>query len=293
MDKQVEQIARVVPRSMVKTFGGIDFTHGFGRVLLQILPVVLVILVWWVVAVVMHVPRLYPTPVTVFNEFIGILGGKAPVGAASSYVHIGATLYRLFIAFLLSFAIGVVIGLIVGRNKLLFNLFDNIGWIFLSVPAILWSFIFVVALGLTEVVPVVVLMSQLAPQVALLTAEGAKATPADILEMSASYKATTWQKVKDVFLPHLIPYLVASARTSFSLGAKLVVIAEIVGFSTGIGVMIKYWDDKVQVAPLVAWGLVLIVVANAVEYAVFATLERRVAKWRTGPQVTMKGGGVA
>lgn len=269
---------------------GIDFTRGKSKLLLQLFPILIFIVIWWIVALIMDLPRLYPTPLLAGEKLVGILSGERLLGN-SSYVHIVATFFRFSVAFILSFVTGAAIGLLIGRNKVLFNLFDNVGWIFFSVPAILWAFILVVALGITDLVPIGVLMALLVPKVAILVAEGAKSTPADIMEMANSYKANTWQKVKDVFLPHLIPYLLASARISFSIGVKVVIVAEVVGLSTGIGFMIKYWNDKVFVAPIIAWGVILVFLALIIEYAVFGQLERRVAKWRTvGVQTVQERG---
>ena len=264
----------------VKAFRGIDFSRGKNKVLLQLLPILLFIAVWWIVAIVMDIPRLYPTPLMVAERFASIIAGKSELGS-SSYLHIAATFYRFFVAFVISFVSGAIIGLLIGRNKVLFDLFDNVGWIFFSVPAVVWAFILVVAIGISDVVPILVLMALLVPKVAILVAEGTKATPADILEMADSYKATTWQKVKDVFIPHLVPYLVASARVSFSIGVKIIIVAEVIGLTTGIGFMVKYWFDKCFVAPIVAWGMVLIFLAIIAEYALFGKLEQRVTRWRT------------
>lgn len=270
----------LIPHLSVKGLRDTDFTRGKSRVLLQLLPVLLFIAVWWIVAVVMDAPRLYPTPLMVGERLVGIAAGESSLGS-SSYLHIAATFYRFSIAFVLSFTTGAIIGLLIGRNKVLFNLFDNVGWIFFSVPAVLWAFILVVALGISDVVPILVLMALLVPKVAIIVAEGAKATPTDILEMANSYKATTRQKVKDVFVPHLVPYLVASARVSFSIGVKIIIVAEVIGLTTGIGFMVKYWFDKCFVAPIIAWGIVLVCLALIAEYTLFGRLERRVAKWRT------------
>ena len=264
----------------VNSLRDIDFTRGKSKLLLQLSPILLFIAAWWIFALIMDLPRLYPTPLLVGEKFVGIIIGETALGS-SSYAHIGITFYRFFIAFVLSFVIGATIGLLIGRNKVLFDLFDNVGWIFFSVPAILWAFILVVALGITDLVPIGVLMALLVPKVAILVAEGAKDTPADIMEMANSFKANTWQKVKDVFLPHLVPYLLASARISFSIGVKVVIVAEVVGLSTGIGFMIKYWNDKVFVAQIIAWGVTLVILAIIAEYAIFGQLERKVAKWRT------------
>lgn len=276
----------MIPNLTFRRFRDMDYTRGKGKILLQVSPVLLFIGVWWIVAAIMAIPRIYPTPLMVGEEFIRILAGNSELG--STYVHIGATFYRFSVAWVISFTSGAIIGLLIGRNKILFDLFDNVGWIFFSVPAILWAFILVVAMGITDIVPIGVLMALLIPKVAIITAEGAKATPSDLVEMADSFKATTWQKVKDVFIPHLVPYLVSSARVSFSIGVKVILVAEVVGLTTGIGFMVKYWSDKVFVAPLVAWGIIIIVLALLVEYTAFDRLERRVTKWRTYAAQTVK-----
>jgi NitT/TauT family transport system permease protein len=277
---------RLAPSFISRRFREVDFTSGKGKILLQVSPVVLFIGIWWVVALILDNPRVYPTPLMVAAEFVRILSGESELG--STYVHIGATFYRFFIAWVLSFSIGAIMGLLTGRIKILFDFFDNVGWIFFSVPAILWAFILLVAMGITDLVPIGVLMALLIPKVAIITAEGAKATPSELIQMADSFKANTWQKVKDIFLPHLIPYLVSSARVSFSIGVKVILVAEVVGLTTGIGFMVKYWSDKVFVAPLVAWGIIVILLALVAEYAVFDRLERRVAKWRTSAIQTIQ-----
>lgn len=270
---------------VLKRWRETDFTRGRAKILLQVAPVLLFIAVWWIVALIMDYPRIYPTPLSVLQWFFGILAGKAEIG--SSYQHIGATLYRLSVAFGLSFVLGSIIGLLIGRNKVLFDLFDNVGWVLMTVPAVVWSFIFVVAIGIKDIVPIGVLMAVLTPKVAIIVGEGAKATPTDILEMASSFKVTTWQRVKDVFVPHLVPYLVAGARIAFNLGVKVIMIAEIVGLSTGIGFMVLYWEEELFVGPLIAWGLTLIVIALVIEYVLFDRLERRVTKWRTVSEQAM------
>ena len=127
--------------------------------------------------------------------------------------------------------------------------------------------------------------------VALIIAEGAKATPSDIMEMANSFSTTNWQKVTDIFLPHLIPYLIASARVAFGIGVKVVIVAEVVGLTTGIGFMVKYWYDQVFLAPLIAWGIVLVCLALLFEYAFFDILERKLTKWRTTGEQTFQNRG--
>jgi NitT/TauT family transport system permease protein len=153
----------------------------------------------------------------------------------------------------------------------------------MAVPSIVWVFIFAVAFGISNFVPIAAVAALLTPMVLVNIAEGAKSVPSDIVEMSDSYKVTRWQRLTGVFLPFLVPYLVSSARTAFGLGVKLVVVAEVVGLASGVGYEIQYWYDRLFMGPNVAWGIVMVAVGLVVDYGIFGPLERRVSRWKGRP----------
>jgi len=244
-------------------------------------PVLVAIAVWWIVALILGRARVYPTPDVVAKTLVEILQGKGQLG--SSYAHVAATMGRLLAAFSVAIVVGTGLGVLAGRVRVVFSLVENIVWVFMAVPSIVWVFIFVVAMGISEVVPVAAVAALLTPMVLVNVAEGAKSVPADIVEMSRSYKATTWQRLTGVFLPYLVPYIAASARTSFALGVKLVVVAEVVGLASGVGYELNYWYDRLFMGPIVAWGIVMIVIGLVVDYGVFGPIERRVGRWKGRP----------
>ncbi len=256
------------------------------RVAAVILPVVAAIGVWWAVTAALDRERIFPTPPVVWDYLLVIFSGEGVLG--STWVHIGATLYRLAAAFLLSLAVGTVLGVIAGRNRLVFDFVDNLIWVFMAVPSIVWVFIFAVALGISEAVPIVAVSALLTPMVLVHVAEGAKSVPAEIDTMARSYKAGRLQRLQDIYLPFLVPYIVSSARVSFALGIKLIVIAEVVGLSSGIGYELKYWFDTLQMGPIAAWGLVMIGIGLVIDYTVFGPLERRASAWK-GPRLVEVG----
>src|SRR5690606_30268514 len=134
----------------------------------------------------------------------------------SSYEHAWATLLRLVIAFAISFILGTVLGIMAGRRKVVFELLSNPAWTFMAVPSVVWAFIFAIAAGVGNVVPVLALMALLVPTVLVNVAEGAKALPYDILEMATSYRIMQGDRVRHIYLPFLAPYLASSARIAFS-----------------------------------------------------------------------------
>jgi ABC-type nitrate/sulfonate/bicarbonate transport system permease component len=241
-------------------------------------PLLALVAVWWLVASLLDRPRVYPPPDAVFTELVKIVRGDGVLG--STYTHVAATLLRLVAAFAVSMVLGVLIGIVAGRVRAAFNLVENLVWVFMAVPSIVWVFIFAVALGTTNVVPVAAMSALLTPMILVAVSEGAKSVPADIVEMSRSYKVSAWQRLTGVYLPFLVPYIASSARTAFALGIKLVVVAEVVGLANGIGYEIGYWYDRLFMGPIVGWGIVMIAIGLAVDYGVFGPIERRVGRWR-------------
>lgn len=242
------------------------------------LPVVAFVAIWWVATALLDRSRIFPPPDLVAQELVRIVSGEGVLG--STHGHIVATMYRLFAAFAVSMVIGTLLGIVAGRVKLIFDLLDNVVWVFMAVPSIVWVFIFVVALGISEFVPIAALGALLTPMILLNVAEGTKSLPRDLLEMGRSYKASRWQMMFDVFLPYLVPYLASSARVAFALAVKLIVIAEVVGLSSGIGYELKYWYDLLFMAPIVAWGIFMIGIGLLVDYGVFRTFELWATRWK-------------
>ncbi len=250
------------------------------KILIRVTSFLLFLILWWAVSILFNRPRIFPSPALVGEKLISIALGKSALGS-SSYRHLGATFSRLFIAFALAFFIGSIMGILMGRIRRVYDFFDNLAWIFICIPAVVWSFILVVTFGTTDFTAIGVVMVLVAPKLALNVSEGTKSIPSDLIEMADSFRATLFQKVKDIYIPFLLPYFFSGARIGFSIGLKVIIVAELVGLNSGIGYMIDYWWAELFLAPILAWASFLIITGLLIEYGVFAVLERRSRIWIT------------
>jgi NitT/TauT family transport system permease protein len=244
------------------------------RWLRPVIPLAALVVLWWFVTdVVLHNPRVYPPPQLVASEMWKIVLGESPMG--SSYFHAGATLGRLLVAFVAAFVIGTVLGIIAGRVRSLYDFTNSFVWIGLAVPSVVWVFVFLVVFGISDVVPIVALVVLLTTPVFIGSAEGARAIDTELIQMAASYRAGPWSTFKDLYLPAILPFMLANGRVAFALGIKVVIIAEVVGLPSGIGLVVKYWNDQLFLAPVIAWGLILAGLGFAADRWLFGTFERR------------------
>lgn len=285
MKANLETKAQPVTWRSRLSLAAISRQAALGRILAAAAPIVVIVGGWWVLTTVLDRTRIFPPPDVIWSELLVILFGGGELG--SSYSHIAATLYRLTVAFTAAMVIGTLLGVLAGRIRGVFSLLENLVWISMAVPSIVWVFIFAVTMGLTDLVPITAVAALLTPGVIINVAEGSKSIPSDILQMSDSYKAGKLQRLVDVYLPFLVPYVSSSARVAFALGIKLIVVAEVVGIPSGVGFEIKYWYDRLVMAPMIAWGIVMITIGFIVDRGLFATIERRVGRWKSGQEITV------
>ena len=241
-------------------------------------PVVLLVAAWSLVAAVRDRPRIFPSPQLVAVDLFNLLANQGEVGAP--YQHVLATMSRLAVAFVFAMIVGITLGVLAGRIPFFFNLFKNLVWIFMAVPSIVWVFIFAVALGITNLVPIAAVAALLTPMALIHIAEGMRSLDHETLVMADSYKATTQQRVVDVYLPYLTPYIVSTARVTFALGMKLVIVAEVIGLASGIGFELRFWFDSLFMGPIVAWAIVMIILGLVVDHGLFGPVERRANRWK-------------
>lgn len=243
------------------------------RFLLPAAPLILLLIVWWVSTdLVLQRERIYPTPLNVVDELIRIGSNDGPIG--SPYTHAAATFARLAVAWTTAFVTATLLGVLAGRFRWIFDFCNSFVWIAMVVPSVVWVFVFLIVFGISNIVPVTALLVLLGAPVFIGTAEGVRATSPELIEMANSYKATRRQRLFDLYLPSIVPYMAANARVSFALGIKVVIIAEVVGLPDGIGLLVRYWSDTLFMGPVVAWGLILIAVGLIADRLLFAPLER-------------------
>lgn len=241
-------------------------------------PVVALIGIWWVLTeTVLKNPRIFPTPPQVADELVRILSGEGPLG--STYVHMAATAERVVIAFAIAYTVGTVLGVAAGRVKGVYDFLSNLVWIGFAVPSVVWAFIFLVIIGLSNVVPITALAVLLTAPVLVGTAEGIKAVPQDLVAMAQAYRASLWDRFTKLYLPSVLPFMMANARIALALALKIVIIAEVVGLTEGVGLVVRYWHESLYMAPEIAWAIIFITVGLLVDRVILAYFERRARKW--------------
>lgn len=241
---------------------------------LELLSPVLLLLAWQVLATVFPA-RLFPTPVEVAVQLwkMTFYGKLLP--------DMGKTLSRAAIAFVIAMSIGTALGILFGRVRTVDRLFSTWVLVGLNLPAVVIAIVLYIWLGLTEFALILAVIVNKVPLVVTTIREGVRSFSADFDELARAFRMPFARRLRLVFVPQLMPYVLAAARTGLSLIWKIVLVFEVLGSDGGVGFRISTMFQFFDIKGILAYTTAFILVVLAFEYGIMRPLEGFVLRWRT------------
>ncbi|MBO8140622.1 MAG: ABC transporter permease subunit [Firmicutes bacterium] len=198
-------------------------------------------------------------------------------------MHVSATIQRVLVSFALAMGIGVAVGLLMGVSRAADRLLG--AWLVsgLSIPRIVVIVGAYILIGLNETAAITAIAAVVVPTVVAQVREGARALDPKLVEMARAFRRPAAVIVQKVVAPQLFPYLAGTGRAAMSLAWKMVVFAELMGRTNGVGYQISFYFQMFDMRGILAYGLVMIVVLAVVDYVIMAAWERYAFRWRRTP----------
>jgi NitT/TauT family transport system permease protein len=240
---------------------------------LRLLSFSLFLATWWIAALFVGGAKL-PSPPAVLNVII------AEASSGALFLHLGATLARVALAFVLAMSLGSAIGYLMGRVKLADRLGDPWLILLLNLPALVVIVLAYIWAGLTEAAAIAAIAINKLPTAIVTLREGARALDPTLDEMAQVFALPRLKALRHIVIPQLAPYLAAAGRTGLSLVWKIVLIVELLGRPNGVGFEIGIAFQLFDVTRILAYALAFVVVILAIETLVVQPIERRASRWR-------------
>jgi NitT/TauT family transport system permease protein len=247
--------------------------HRRALPLLELLSFPTLLLVWQVLAIVLA-HRLFPSPIAVGQEMLRLASeGKL-------LADLARTLWRAALAFSLAMLIGTALGILLGRKAWFDRLFSSWLLVGLNLPAIVVAILLYIWLGLTEVALILAVVINKMPLVATTVREGVRSFAPEFNELARAMRWPPARQLRLIFLPQLIPFILAAARTGLSLIWKIVLVFEVLGSDGGVGYRVSLFFQFFDITGILAYTAAFIITVLGVEYGLLRPFERRVLKWR-------------
>jgi sulfonate transport system permease protein len=177
--------------------------------------------------------------------------------------HIGITLARISVGFLIGATAATVIGGVAGTSPLFRRLFDPLLQSLRSIPSMAWVPLFLLWLGIHETSKIALIAVGVFFPVYLNFLSGILQVDRKLLEVGQIFKLTRVQQLRRVILPAALPAYLVGLRSGLGLGWMFVVAAEIMGASKGLGFLMI--DGQMT-------GRTSLIIASIILFALFGKL---------------------
>jgi ABC-type nitrate/sulfonate/bicarbonate transport system permease component len=231
------------------------------------------LLLWQLAAVWLHRPFL-PTPAVVLASMWRSLA------AGELLYHLGVTLARVAVSFVLAMGIGTACGILMGRYRWADAGLDGLLILGLNIPALVTAILCYVWFGLGEVAAVTAVALNKIPTVVVSVREGARTVDRGLLDVAHVFHVPRGRTFLRIYLPQLYPYLMAATRSGLALIWKIVLVVELLGRSNGIGFQLAIYFQFFDITSILAYTLAFATTVLLVEEAGLRPMERRLTRWR-------------
>jgi len=233
----------------------------------------ILLIIWKIFSLIINSEIILPSPE---NTFISVIEVARQDDFLSAVFH---SITRGLIGFIISFLSGIILGIATGFNKILYKLMEPVLVIIRSIPLISIILISLIWFN-SENVPVFASFLVSFPIVYTNVTEGVKNIDKKILEMAQSYKITKTRILTEIYIPAILPFIIASAISSVGIGWKAVIAAEVLSNPLrAIGTDMQLSKIYLETDKVIAWTIIAILISYLFELFI-KIIEKKTVRWK-------------
>ena len=239
-----------------------------------IIPLVLLIVWEWSVRSGFLPNTLIASPSQVVRDFFQLaVSGKL-------LVHSLVSLYRLVLGFTIGTLIGLALGVMVGTSKFAEKLVAPTIQFLAPIPPIAWIPLLIILLGIGEASKIGLIIIASFVVVYLNTVQGIRSTDQKLVDVAHVLRKSNKELIKKVLLPSATPHIFTGMRIALGLSWILLIAAEVIASSKGLGWLI--WDSRNFSRPDDLFvGIITIGILGKLSDMALVAIEKELTKWRT------------
>jgi ABC-type nitrate/sulfonate/bicarbonate transport system permease component len=190
------------------------------------------------------------------------------------------SLGRVLAGLAIATAIAVPLGITLGRSPVVTSYLNPLLQFARALPVVTMAPVFIVLFKIGTDMEIATIVFGTIWPILLNTIDGAATVDPQHLETGRAFRLSLWQRLVWVIIPATLPKAFAGFRLSLSLSLILMVFAELVGSSNGIGYEMSNASNSFDMTFL--WStIVLLGVLGYLLNALFGGAERLMLSWNT------------
>ena len=186
--------------------------------------------------------------------------------------------FRVTAGFILSAIVAVPLGILMGTFASIRALFEPIIGILRYMPAPAFIPLLIIYLGIDEAPKIALIFIGTVFFNVLMIMDSVKFVPQDLIETTYTLGGKRWQVLSQVITPYIIPRIIDTFRVNMAASWNLVVVAELLAASEGLGKRILLAQKFLRTEEIFACLIILGLIGFAIDLF-FRLLLRFTCKW--------------
>jgi ABC-type nitrate/sulfonate/bicarbonate transport system permease component len=191
------------------------------------------------------------------------------------------SLWRMFAGYFIGVALGVGLGLLMGYFRFFYNLLEPITEVLRPIPSPAYLPIMILFLGIDDEMKVFMIAFASIFPVLLNTYSGVRSVDPIQLQTARTFGVSGRRLLTQIVLPASSPYIFTGMRVSLAVALIVMVIAEMVAASNGIGYFILSAQRGFKIRDMFA-GVLTLAMLGYILNRLFLAIENRVLAWHYG-----------
>ena len=189
------------------------------------------------------------------------------------------TLARVGIGLASSFVVGAAIGLLAGALPRFGRYVLPVVRFVQGIPALSWVVIAVIWFASVEVRIWFIMLVVTLPGFVLQVYDSYRAIPKELRDMARSFRPGRYALFRELTLPAVTPGIFTAWKVNLGLGIRMVLVAELVGATIGVGAQLLDAQQLFDMTTVIAWTL-LLALAVLLFQGLIEVIEARVLRYR-------------
>jgi ABC-type nitrate/sulfonate/bicarbonate transport system permease component len=188
------------------------------------------------------------------------------------------TLSSFLLGFAICTVIGIPIGLLMARSRLVELILRPYVSILYATPIVVFIPLLIVYLGVTFKLRLISAVLVGVFPIVLNTYIGAQQVENDLLDAGKAFVGKELQLLRTIIIPGSLPYIFAGLRIGFAHAMVATIVSEMEGSVAGVGGLIDRYGQNLELAPM--WVLIIVLGVFAV---LGSSLLRAAERWSSQP----------
>ncbi|GAB6931224.1 ABC transporter permease [Paenibacillus sp. JCM 10914] len=283
LQEGISKGAVVIPTEPVKSLKRVErqVLIKFTNALIGWLVPLFIVIVWQIAGSLGWLnPILLPTPLEIWNEFVLL------TSTGELIHHLGISSWRALLGFLLGGGLGLAAGLWVGFSYKAERLVDPSLQMLRTLPHLAIAPLFILWFGFGETSKILLIAKGSFFPLYVNTFLGIRSVDNRLFDVARVLQFSRWDLIRRLIVPASLPNIFLGIRLSIGVAWLGLVVAELMGSSSGIGYIINdarsfSWTTVVFV------GIIVFALVGKLSDSLVKWLEGRLLRWRD----SYKGGG--